>query len=253
MTKKAIILAALVAAAWPSNARADRRIFAYSYPYMTLPQGTLELEHYLDLGLNNWDNPATPELDRDWSHPSWRHMIELEYGITDRLDFGFYNVFHQDPFGSLRFDGIKVRSRYRFADPGVHPVDTSLYAEVTYFGDEVELEQKLILSKILGRFEIVGNATVEEGYELAEGEWEFMVTPSVGLGYHVAPALAFGVEYVGRAKLAEGEMEYFANYLGPALSVASGPFYWTLGAQWQLGKRSDMPSIQVRSLLGIVL
>jgi hypothetical protein len=253
MTKGAVVLAAVVAVAWPSTARADRRIFTYSYPYMTLPQGTLELEHYLDLGLNNWDNPATPALERDWSRPYWGHMIELEYGITDRLDFGFYNVFHQDPFGVLKFDGVKLRSRYRFADPGVHPVDTSVYAEVTYFGDEVELEQKLILSKIVGRVEIVGNATVEEGYEIQSGEWEYLLTPSVGLGYHVVPALAFGLEYLGRGKIEEGELAYFAHYVGPVMSVASGPFYWTVGAQWQLGKRSDMPSIQLRSLLGIVL
>jgi hypothetical protein len=256
MTKSACLPATILLSltlGLPGKARADRRIFAFTYPHMTLPQGTLELEHYLDLGLNNWDNPATPEVERDWSRPSWRHMIELEYGITDRLDFGFYNVFSQAPYGTLRFDGIMARSRYRFADPGVHAVDTAIYGEVIYFGDEIELEQKVILSKILGRVEIAFNGTIEEGFEIEDKEWEFTLAPSLGIGYHVAPILAFGVEYQGRLKMEVEEVKYFAHYFGPALSVASGPFYWTLGAQWQLGKRSDMPSIQVRSLLGITL
>jgi hypothetical protein len=253
VTRTGLALAVLVATLAASGpARADRRIFTYSYPYMTLPKGSFEMEHYLDLGLNNWDNPATSEIERDWTKPSWQHQVELEYGITDRLDFGFYNVFKQDPFGNLRFDGVKLRSRYRFADPGVHPVDTSAYAEVSYFGDEVEIEQRLILSKILGKVEVVFNGTIEEGYEVNAKEWEFLLTPSVGIGYHLSNAVAFGVEYIGRIKVEEEEVEYFANYVGPSLSVAGGPFYWTTGAQWQLGKRSDIPSIQVRSVFGLI-
>jgi hypothetical protein len=251
--KRAVFLLsclALLAAARP--ARADRRIFAYTYPYMTLPQGSFELEHYLDLGLNNWDNPATPTRERDWTHPSWQHQVEFEYGITDRLDFGFYNVFKQDPFGTMRFDGVKMRSRYRFADPGVHPVDIATYLEFSYFGDEIEIEQKLIASKILGRVEISFNGTIEEGLELGPQEWEYLVTPSLGVGYHLLPGFALTLEYVGRMLIAEEKVAYFASYVGPGLSVAAGPFYWTLAGEWQLGKRSDMPAVQVRSLLGIV-
>lgn len=251
--KKLAILAALLgaASALPRQARADRRIFAHTYPYMTLPRDSFEMEHYIDLGLNNWDNPATPELERDWTHPTWQHQVEFEYGITDRLDFGFYNVFKQDPYGTLKFDGVKARSRYRFANPGVHPIDIGLYAEAAYFGDEVEFEQKLILSKFLGRVEIAFNGTVEEGYEIDGQEWEFSLRPSLGIGYHVTNGLAVGVEYLGRLQIEEEEVEYSASHLGPTLSVAGGPFYWTLGAHWQLGRRSDLAAIQVRSLLGI--
>jgi hypothetical protein len=64
----AIFASALACAlALASPARADRRIFAFTYPYMTLPKGSFELEHYLDLGLNNWDNPSTPEKDSSWA------------------------------------------------------------------------------------------------------------------------------------------------------------------------------------------
>jgi len=245
----ASVLACALAVASP--ARADRRIFAFTYPYMTPPKDTFELEHYLDLGLNNWDNPATSEVERDWTKPAWQHQVEFEYGITDRLDFGFYNVFKQDPFGTLKFDGIKARSRYRFADPGVHPVDVGAYLEFSYFGDEVEIEQKLILSKILGRVEIAFNGTIEEGYEIHAKEVDYKITPSLGVGYHLTPGFALTVEYVGRMKIEEEKVEYFASYLGPGLSVAAGNFYWTLASEWQLGKRSNLAAIQARSLLGI--
>jgi len=250
----AVFASALACAlAVASPARADRRIFAFTYPYMTLPKGSFELEHYLDLGLNNWDNPATPDvIERDWTKPAWQHQVEFEYGITDRLDFGFYNVFTQDPYGAMRFDGVKARSRYRFADPGVHPVDVGTYLEFSYFGDEIEIEQKIILSKILGRVEIAFNGTIEEGLELGNQEWEYLVTPSLGVGYHLTPGFALTVEYVGRIKIEEEKVDYFVSYLGPGLSVAAGPFYWTLASEWQLGKRSSLAAIQVRSLLGIV-
>ena len=236
---------------WAGLAQADRRIFAFTYPYMTLPKGSLEMEHYLDLGLNNWDNPATPQVEHDWTKPAWQHQIEFEYGITDRLDFGFYNVFVQDPFGTLHFDGIKARSRYRFADPGVHAIDTGVYLEFSYFGDEVEIEQKLILSKILGHVEIAFNGTVEEGFELGNKEWEYLLTPSLGVGYHLSPGFALTLEYVGRMQIAEEKVEYYVSYLGPGLSVAAGQFYWTLASEWQLGKESSVAAIQVRSILGI--
>jgi hypothetical protein len=59
------------------------------------------------------------------------------------------------------------------------------------------------------------------------------------------------LEYVGRMKIEEEKFDYYVSYLGPGISVASGPFYWTLASEWQLGKRSSVAAIQVRSLLGI--
>ena len=252
--KKRIALAAVLAAviSVPSSAFADRRIFGFTYPYMTLPRGSFEIEHYLDLGLGGWDNPATPQIERDWTHPAWQHQVELEYGITDRLDFGFYNVFVQDPFGNLRFEGTKLRSRYRFADPGVFPIDTSVYLEASYFGDEIEIEQRLILSRFFGRLEMTANFTAEQGFEIDGHEWEHLITPSLGIGLHVSPGLAVTLEYVGRMQISEENVHY-TSYLGPGISVAGGPFYWTLTAQPQLGNRRSLAAVQIRSIFGIFL
>jgi hypothetical protein len=116
----------------------------------------------------------------------------------------------------------------------------------------MEIEERVILSKILGRVEVAFNLMAEQELELGPKEWEYVLTPSLGVGYHFTPGFALGLEYVGRMLLEEGEMEYFVNYVGPTVSVAAGPFYWTLTGQAQLGHQS-LAGVQIRSLVGIVL
>ena len=236
--------------AFPTIGKADRRIFGYTYPYQTLPKGMLELEHYLDLGLAGWDDPTTLTIEDSWSAPDWRHQLEFEYGITDHLDFGFYNVFRQKPYGTLQYEGLKVRSRYRFGEQGQRSIDPAIYFEAAYSGTAVKLEQMLILSKILGNFELTVNAKVEQEYELKNKEWEYEVLPLVGIGYHYNHYLALSLEYYGKLKVEEGEMEYYVSYLGPAISVAGNQFYWTVAVQPQLGDRAGLATIQIRSLFG---
>ncbi len=235
------------------SARADRRIFGYTYPYQMLPEGTLELEHYLDAGLNGWDDPNTLEIEDDWKQVDWKHQFEFEYGITDRLDFGFYNVFSQKPFREFAYDGPKLRSRYRFAEQDALIVDPAIYLEIGYFGDEAKLEQILILAKRLSNLEISFNAKFEQEYVMEGRQWEFEFLPLLGIGYHFNAALALGLEYYGKLKVEHGEVEYYVSYLGPTLSVAGGSFFWTLAVQPQLGTREQSAAVQIRSLFGAVL
>lgn len=236
--------------AFPTIGKADRRIFGYTYPYQTLPKGMLELEHYLDLGLAGWDNPTTLTIEDTWSAPDWRHQLEFEYGITDHLDFGFYNVFRQKPYSTLQYEGLKVRSRYRFGEQGQRIVDPAIYLEAAYSGTAVKLEQMLILSKILGNFELTINAKVEQEYGFKDKKWEYEVLPLVGIGYHFNHHLALSLEYYGKLKVEAGEMEYYVSYLGPAISVAGNQFFWTVAVQPQLGDRTGLATIQIRSLFG---
>ncbi len=253
MKPLSIIVSAIVAISMiSSSVQADRRIFGYTYPYQTLPKGTLELEHYLDMGFNTWDDPNTPAEEDDWTQVKWKHQIEFEYGITDHLDFGFYNVFSKKPYGNLDYDGFKLRSRYRFAEQDEHFLDPALYLEVGYFGDEVKLEEMLILAKRLGKIEIAFNGKLEQKYQIDDDDWEFEFLPLLGIGYHFNHNFALSLEYYGKLKVENGEIEYFVNYLGPALSVTGGSFYWTLAVQPQLGTRDSLAAFQVRSLFGAI-
>jgi hypothetical protein len=248
-----VCLAFCLIALLATEARADRRIFGYVYPYQTLPQDTLELEHYLDAGINHWDNPDTVKQERDWTRVAWQHQFELEYGVTDHLEVALYNVFSQAPFGDFRYDGLKLRSRYRFAEQGQLAVDPAVYLELVYFGDKVEAEGMLILAKRVGRFEFAFNAKVEEAYQLNDKAWELELTPLLGIGYHLTNGFSVGIESMVMLEREGGELEYVGSYLGPALSVSTGRFYWTTAAQAQLGKKDGIPAVQVRSLIGLLL
>jgi hypothetical protein len=233
-------------------AQADRRIFGYVYPYQTLPKGGMELEHYLDLGLAAWDNPATTEVEKDWSRAKWKHQVEVEYGITDRLDFGFYNVFSQSPYGTMKYDGAKLRSRYRFGEVGQYPVDLAIYGELQYMGSYAKAEQMIILGKRIGRLELSFNLRGEQEFAFSDQEWVYELLPLAGVGFHVLPFLALSLEYMGKVEFEAGEREV-VNYLGPSISVAGRNFYWTLAVQPQLGNEEGQPRIQIRSLFGITL
>jgi len=253
-----IVLSGLCAAALitlPGNAaRADRRAFPYTYGYMTLPKGGFEIEHYLDAKIARFDNPDTADEEDDVG-VDWRHQVELEYGITDRLDFGFYNVFEQKEHGDFKYKGVKLRSRYRFGDPGAWIVDPAVYFEFIVYRDTIKLEEMLIVAKHIGKLELAANIKLEQGWPI-EGEDEpfvFEIVPSVGVGYHFTPWLAVGVEYVGKVEIEGGEVSH-AHYAGPSVSLTGKHFYWAVGVHPELGSSSGSRlRFQARSLFGVML
>jgi hypothetical protein len=243
-----LVLGALVVA--PDVAHADRRIFGWSYPYMTLPAGGFELEHYLDAAFSEADDPGTTEVE-DALRPSWKHQVEAEYAITDHWDFGLYQVFAQKPYESLRYQGTKLRSRYRFVEQGQWPVDVSLYGEVKYYGDEVGFEQIAILSRMFGPVELVVNAKFEQGIDLASDEVEYEIIPSFGAGYHVTEWFAAALEYQGKLTIEDGETEPMRHFVGPSVSFAGRHFWWTLSYGHQVSGLDEAPDFQVRSIFAV--
>ncbi len=236
----------------PLEASADRRIFARTYPYMTLPAGGFEVEHYLDADLRRVDDPATALIENGY-RPSWTMQVEFEYGITDRLDFGFYTVFRQKAYDDFALRGAKLRSRYRLLDEGVLPVDLALYLELVYYGDEVKLEEIFILARKFGKVEAAVNFKLEEefAFEGPETEFEFEFVPSAAVGYHLTPRLALALEWYGVLEVEHGEAEGFINFLGPAVSVAGNHFFWTFLLAAQLNEVEDGVGFQARSLFGV--
>ncbi len=241
-------LLVVLASPW---ARADRRIFAFTYPYMTLPQGGFELEHYLDAKLQELPDPGDPGGEAVLE-PDWQHQVEAEYGITDHLDFGFYNVFRQKPFGDLRYRGVKLRSRYRFAERGELPLDLAVYLEGAYKGDEVEVEQRLIFAKSFGALEFAGNLKFEQESKRGEDELELACEPSLALGYHFSEALALGLEALAQAELEDGAAEELGAWVGPTLSVAGRHFWWTVTVQRRVLGEEELPEWQLRSLFAAI-
>lgn len=247
-----------------------------SYPYATLNEGALELEQYADLvpvrvARENPDGTLEGVM-------GVRSVMqtELEYGLTDRVELGFYFMFRQaasanTPF--LRFQGVKQRVRVRLAEQGEWPVDLGLYFEIAELDNEFELEQKLLLSKRFGDFTAVANLWFEQEWYYQTGDYKFIYNPTVAVNYQVNPKVILGLEYWVRGrfdKANDANDQPGANindapqkahhYVGPTALVQAGKLSLSvgaylradsLGASVQVG--DSFGRLWVRTILGIDL
>jgi len=223
-----------------ASASANPRPLPFSYPYQTTPEGSAELEQYLDLTpVKKYNDDKTKRV----FDGNYRLQTEFEYGITDRLELGLYLVFKQDApeqgDPTMKFDGTKQRLRYRFAEEGELPIDIGVYFEVAEFHDEFELEQKLLLSKRFGNLKLMTNLWVEQEWERGKS-MEFIINPTIGATYQIDPRVWLGVEYWGRGMLENEAAEHgvdpssveyfnesFHHYAGPAVMLSFGKLWWS--------------------------
>ena len=175
----------------------------FSYPYQTLAEGALEIEQYTDLTPVRVEREnADGTLDGVFSLRS-QLTTEVEYGLTDRLEAGFYFAFRQSASPNtpvLSFAGIKQRLRYRFADTGELPIDIGLYLELAEYHDELEFEEKLLLSKSFGALNVVANLWVEQEWYFQTKDTKYIYNPTVGINYELSPRYIIGAEYWARGR-----------------------------------------------------
>ncbi len=220
-------------------ARATPHPLPFSYPHVTLPAGHLELEQYVDVVPSRAERELAGGTE---SVPTLRFEMqsEIELGITDSLELGWYFAYQQAASADepgLTLDGIKQRLRYRFADAGEWPVNVGAYVEVAELYDEIELEEKVLLSKQLGPVTVVTNLWVEQEYKLAEKRWEYLYNPTLGASFEASPRVSPGIEYWvhGNFESEEaGEEEGAHHYLGPTLLLQTGEYFLSLGAYARL-------------------
>ncbi len=223
---------------------AGERIFAFSYGYGTVPKGGVEVEHYATV-----KGPGAPDAK------TWQHQVELEYGLTDRLEGGLYLVAEQPAGGALTFVEYKGRLRYRLGSQGVGPVDVGLYLEYAgtpSFGTH-EIEAKVLLAKDVGNF--VSALNLEYVVELEGGAIGHKVEPTLGLGYKVAPWFVVGAEAITEVKFGE-ELEGPFAWAGPSVHLAGegGRLWWTLAVVAPLtGETAEDEGWTARSLIAINL
>ncbi|MHC4558423.1 MAG: hypothetical protein ACYTFW_13560, partial [Planctomycetota bacterium] len=209
--KKRILihLVLLLLMLYSSAAYADRRGYVWTYEYMTMPQGESEVEYYL--------TTKVPDFHKYDNKNSWEHQVEYEYGLTDRWDIAIYqrwqktNTQTDDKF---EYTGTKLRTRYRFGERGIHPLETLLYLEyIRPDGSDVSeiLEGKLILAKDIGNFNVAYNQIIKAGIN-NNGEIEHEY--AAGFNYEFNPIWKIGIE-------STGNLTGDKFYLGPTASWAS--------------------------------
>src|SRR3989338_7316626 len=172
---------------------ADRRSYVWTYEYATMPRGMAEVEYY-----NTLEFPDTANSKVN----TWKHWIELEYGLTDNWDVSMYQTFKQTNTGvattsAFAYEGFKVRTRYRIGERGLYPVDMLLYAELIEPNDLSKagvFEGKIVLDKDIRALNLSYNYIIKrELTDAAKTENEFAAGASVEL----RPTFKIGLEAKG--------------------------------------------------------
>ena len=260
----------LICSAFSLTAAANPHPLPYSYPYQTLPKGRVEVEEIADL------IPMRVAREKDdgtrdaVTAVRSQLQTELELGVSDRLELGLYFSFHQSATAdtpAMRFDGMKQRLRYRFAEEGDLPVDMGVYLEVAELYNEIEIEQKLLLSKRFGYLTTVCNLWVEQEYYFQTQEWKLIYNPTLGTSYEFSPNLMLGLEYWARGRFNEADAQNAANsdsptaarhYLGPTILLQAGEAWWSTGVYARLDNltqsaQADDPygKVWIRTMVGL--
>jgi hypothetical protein len=263
-----------LAAAAPANAVANPRPLPFSYPYETLPEQALELEQYVDMIPVRVVRELPDGTTEGVVSLRSQLQTELEYGLTDRLEVALYFTFRQGGSATaplLRFQGLKQRARYRFKEHGEWPINVGLYLEVAELHDELELEEKILLSRRFGPVNVVANLWVEQEWSFQTEEIKHIYNPTLGVSYELSPRLSLGAEYWLRGRFdsdrgptdMDGEADATTtavHYAGPTLLLQSKKVWLAVGAYArldQLGTGVAMGDpfgkLWVRTLLGIDL
>ncbi len=208
----------------PAIARADRKSFANTYEYATLPEGQTEVELWHTQMRDTWD-AGTPQR--------FEEKLEIEHGITDHWDMAMYTVFQEvsasDPLmaSPLGLDSVHLETRYRIADRGELPVDTVLYLELSKdFGQSIyEIESKVIVARDFDRVTAALNLIDElyVGNDVAGGS-DNLIGFAFGVTYEVTPKVRIGAETWGNH--GDGVTRISA---GPALALAPTSKFWLVG------------------------
>ncbi|HEX2878101.1 MAG TPA: hypothetical protein VHO25_01065 [Polyangiaceae bacterium] len=256
------LLGGLTLLALTQTAHANPRATPFTYPYETTPQGALEVEQYVDMTpVRVAQELPDGTLEGTWSLGSVL-QTELEYGLSERLELGWYFVFKQNGSRNpaLTFDGVKQRLRLRLAEAGEWPVNVGLYLEAAELHDELELEEKILLSRRFGPLNVATNLWIEQEYIIPDDAVKHIYNPTAAIAYEVIPAFSLGLEYWLRGHFGRKFSDDAKHYLGPTFLAQAEAAWLSLGAYLRLDHFSrdalvDDPygKVWFRTVIGIDL
>lgn len=137
------------------------------------------------------------------SQSMMRTAIELEYGLTKKIDFATYLNFARPAGEDVQFAGAKARLRGSFAEKGVLPVDLGWYVEIEQWQrsineDILEVEFKPTVQKDIGRVSIIANFPFEKVLKgESKNEHLFEVGYLTEVSYQKSNRLRFGIQFIG--------------------------------------------------------
>lgn len=256
-----VCLAALAACCLcAGTARADFKAFAQIYPYFTQPEGGREIEVWSDFETASLSNPSQTTLLEE--------QVEIEYGLTNHWDVSLYGVVQQTPPISpgvpapLTFDRFQLETRYRFAEKGLWPIDTEVYAEVERPIDlsrPFELETKLILAKDFHKFFVQANLIDAENL-IGGTAFGYDLGLNLGFGYEIRPWLRVGVEGLENYQLLSqnpGVTPQETIHVGPSIALATERLWFVITPAFRVYGTSNIADVgndmRLLAIVGIPL
>lgn len=189
---------------------AQDRNFARTYQSNVLPKNNIDLEF--------WHTSRFGHSGQFFHAQDQR--MELEFGLGSNWQTAFYFNRFQKRFseginGTVTSNEIGFSNEWKLklTDPSINKLGIALYAEWGIKGgDELELETKLILDKIIGRHLFAFNAVYEfeKEFEWEDGKlksdgYEMPVEFDLGYMYNVTKTFGFGFELRNHNDIVNGE------------------------------------------------
>ncbi|MFQ6613213.1 MAG: hypothetical protein ACE5D1_00070 [Fidelibacterota bacterium] len=215
--------------------RADQRYYVWTYQYSGLSRGEAEIETYTTYLYPN---------KGDFGNQAFtRHQVEVEVGMSNRLDVGVYQTFYQNPDEGLTYSGFKLRFRYRMGSPGESFLDRQLYLEYKSnppFSEQA-VESKFILAHDWGKINLSLNPAIELEWENRNRSIRFEWTSGLSFKLHSLVRIGLDLKTSGN--------NWFA---GPVISHGNGRFWVAAGSLSALDP-ATAPRTQLRLILGLEL
>lgn len=203
------------------------RHFAWAYESTTLPKGSIDVESFY-----------TVSTGRENFYNRFSHRLELEVGLSDRLQTAFYfNSKHEaaaslDSVGNL--NGLTKKSGFSMSNewkvnilnPSVNPVGFGLYGEFTIAPHEIELEYKILIDKRTEKdiiaFNHVGEYEIKFEYENIDGKGKIVLEKELVFVHNLAylrmikPNIGIGFESRSHTEIVKSEIEHTTLFAGPS-------------------------------------
>ena len=240
----------LLVVGFSSFASADVDPFEFQvYGYQTQGKGNFDpelLSSYIVAGHKAGEGGTSPTYA---SQSMMRFAIELDYGLTDKIDFAYYLNLARPDGQDLQYAGSKFRFRGRFAEAGELPVDLGWYSEIEWWSskfndDQIEAEFMLTMQKNVGNWTFILNApdidkvivgdNHREVFEIGfRGEASYQMTEKTRLGLQIygAPGKINDLTPIGQQQ----------HYVVPTLhTVLFNTIRSSLGLGFGLTQGSDL-------------
>ena len=216
-----------------SIASAQDRYYVWTYPYQTTEANEFELE--------STSYFFTPSLSNN--NHTLVQQFELEYGVTDVFQMGFYQVFSRDyPSGELSAESFMVEALYQLAAKDRWIVNPMIYLEYERkwdFKTPNHGEAKLILSRDFGRLNGTINGIAE--FEFG-GRSDFAPEFSAGASYEIVKGLRAGVETfmtLSDEDDDDADEDLSGTGIGPTIFIATPWFDIASGVTFGVSRNSN--------------